>query len=104
MTKSPNLRFTLNLFEKASGLKIKQKKIHLKSNQYLEARCSSVEDLLNLKTQTLPFLYLGVPLDGQPNSMSFGIIPKLKSKKKKKTQPMEIFSTLKRWKTNGSVR
>ena len=77
-----NLRCALNLFEKASGLSINKNKSTISPINVSISRCIVVKNELKINSENLPIMYLGIPLGGKPNSLSFwdNIILKIQKK------------------------
>ena len=66
-----NLKMTLTLFEKASGLNINLSKSPISPINISNGRARIVADKWDIPTIHLSILYLGVPLGGNPKLSSF---------------------------------
>ena len=66
-----NRRKTLLVFEWCSGQMINWDKSAICGLNIDDNKVISTEDILNCKVESLPFIYLGLPLGGYPKKCSF---------------------------------
>lgn len=66
-----SMREVLLLFEDISGLKIKFNKSMLTCVNIPQTWLSEAASVLNFRTGTLPFIYLGLPIGGDSRKLSF---------------------------------
>jgi len=65
------MRATLIIFEAMSGLKVNFHKSLLVGVNIIPSWLSEVASVLNCKVGQVPFLYLGMPIGGNPRRLSF---------------------------------